>query len=249
MTRSSLGSKAVGLCALAVVLTAFTGSAAQAETGATWRVKGANIPGATDLLPQLVISEIENKTVVLAVTIFAKPFLLLCTHAAIDEGGKLIANGGISLGRVLFTSCLALFGGEITACHPHSPGLMGGILSERATGLIVLDKLANGEVTELVKLTPENAKGEPSKLLAIVELGEFCAIGEQMRIETTKLGEGLWLTDGEGKIGSLTERIAHLVVEGLTQLLADGQPAKIVGSALLELGGEHQGLQWSGVPS
>jgi hypothetical protein len=247
MIGSKLGLKALGLCGLVLALAqaALAGNAAQAETGAKWKVKGADVG---TLGPQLAIKEIENNSLSLSFMVFGKPRSILCTAVEIDEGGKLIGNGGISLGRLLFKGCL--ISGEATKCKPHSPGRpFGEILSERGTGLIVLDKLTDGTVAELVKLTPENAKGEPSKLLAIIEFGEFCVIGEEARVETTELGEGLWIKNSGGNVGFLTETITHLFEEGLSKLLADGQPAKLIGSTLLELSGEHKGLQWSGVPA
>lgn len=218
---------------------------AQAETGATWRVNGSAI--SSKLLPQLEINEIENKSASLSFTTKGgTSVLVLCTATQFTEGGTLATSGGISLGRIKGSGCSVFFN-ETAApqCRPHSSGLPAGeILSERFTGLIVLD---GGE--DLVKMTPENSAGETSKLYLQIELGEECAIGTLVKVETTKLGEGLWLKDIGGNTGFSTEAVTHLVVEGLNTILALGQPAKTIGSATLRLAGAHVGLKWSGAPA
>lgn len=236
---------------------------AQAETGATWRVNGSAI--SSKLLPQLEITEIENKSASLSFTTKGgTSILVLCTATKFTEGGKLTINGGISLGRIKGSGCSVLLN-ETAApqCKPHSPGMPAGeILSEKFTGLIILDKeeelkiIKEGKeevifdrISNLVKITPENSAGETSKLYLQIELGEECAIGSLVKVETTKLGEGLWLKDIGGNTGFSTEAVTHLVVEGLSTMLALGQPAKTIGSATLKLSGEHTGLKWSGAPA
>jgi hypothetical protein len=231
--------KGLGLCALVLGLMAFGGGVAQAETGATWKVKGADV-GA--LAPQLVIKEIENKTAVLLFkTVGGTEVEILCTSAAFDEGGKLVANGGISLGRLLLTGCVLLLNKVIsTKCKPKTSGrALGEILTEKFTGLIVLDKLETGEVDDFIKLTPDVG----TKFVEF-ELGETCAIGEAVPIT----GE-LFIKDCKGNASFTAEAATHLIEAGLNKLLALGQPAKLVGSAILELGGIHAGLLWSGKPA
>lgn len=248
MIRSRLGLKALVLSGLVLGLMAFAASA-QAETGAKWLVSGKDVGS---LEPQLVIKEIEGKSASLSFTTKGgTSVLILCTAAEFaGGGGKLIANGGISLGDVTFTGCVTLLN-EVAApkCIPHSEGQANGIiLSEKGKGLIVLDKEESG-TSELVKITPENSKGETTKLFAVIQLGETCAIGESVNVESTALGEGLWIKDIGGNTGFLTQAATHLIVEGLKKLLALGQPATIVGSAVVELGGVHAGLLWSGDPA
>jgi hypothetical protein len=262
MVRSRLGLKALGLCALVLGLMAFASSAAQAETGATWRLNGANVPNGADLLPKLEILEIENNSASLSFTTGGGTgVLILCTAAKFVEGGILLAQGSISLGKVLFTGCVVLLNEKLAgACTAHSPTKgekSGEILSERGTGLIVLDKVSlpekEGKVEvhtyDLVKLTPENAKSETTKLFGVIELGEECSIGESVNVESTTLGEGLWIKDINGNTGFLNEATTHLIVEGLNKLVALGQPATIIGSANVGLEGAHKTLTWSGKPN
>ncbi len=245
MIRSRFELKALSFCALVLGLMALGAGGAQAEPGATWRVNGAAIPGGADLLPQLTNKEIENKIgSLLFVTNGGTHVLILCAelHFSITFGG----NGAILLERFTLLGChISLNEKLATNCQAHSPGKPNGvILSERFKGLITLD-VGN----DLVKLTPENSKGETSKLLAVIELGELCAIGEEINVETTALGEGLWIRDVGGNAGFLAETTTHLFQEGLSKLLALGQPAKLIGSGVAELGGIHAGLKWSGVPA
>jgi hypothetical protein len=260
MIRSRLGLKALGLCALVLGLMAFASSAAQAEPGATWRLNAANVPNASDLLPVLEIVEIENKTASLSFTTKGGTgVLILCPFAKFEEGGVLLAQGAISLMKVVFTGCLVLLNEKAASgCKPHSPGKPSGeILTEYAKGLILLDKvtLVGGEVHtyDLVMLTPEklNAKKEfeTSKLFAVIELGEECSIGESVNVETTELGESLWIKDCKGNTGFLNESTTHLIEESLNKLLALGQPAKILGSAIIGLEGAHKAMTWSGRPN
>jgi hypothetical protein len=243
MIRSRLGLKALVLSGLVLGMMAFATSGAQAEELAKWRVSGADV-GA--LAPQLVIKEIENKSASLAFTTKGGTgVLILCTTAAFSEGGKLLGKGTISLGDITFNGCVVLLNEAPAAnCKPHSPGKpVGEILTGKGKGLIMLD-VGN----DLVKITPETAAGAATKLFVTIELGELCAIGESVNVEATELGEGLWIKDIGGNAGFLAETTTHLIVEGLNKLLALGQPAKIIGSAIVELGGPHAGLKWSGVP-
>ena len=191
MLRSRLGLKVLGLCALVLGLMAFGAAGAQAEVGAHWNVieasgKLVQIPGANDLLPQMEVKEIENNTGELLFTTAAgTKVALLCTTVKFDEGGLLQANGGISLGRVLFTGCITKLNGVTSAaCKPKSGGApSGSILTEKFKGLIVLDKLVAVTLTTYVKITPEDDKGKTSKLFLKMELGEECAIGEFVNVE------------------------------------------------------------------
>jgi hypothetical protein len=255
MARSRLGLKVLGLCALALGLMAFVASAAQAEFNAHWNIIKANgellkIESGSTLLPQLEIKELENNTLTLLFTTKSgTKVAILCTAAKFDEGGKLVANGGISEGRILFTGCsVSLNGAAAPGCQAHSTGkAKGEILTERAVGLIVLDKLENGEVDDFIKIVP--AVGTT---FAKIEMGEECAIGTLVKIEAKSAGEGLWLKDCglEPNKSFLEEKVEHLIEGSLQGLIALGVPTTTDGSAIVRLAnpGEHGGLKWGGTP-
>ncbi len=252
MIRSKLGLKALLLAGLVLGLMAFGTAGAQAEPGSKWLVNGIAIPGPTDLLPHLEITELENKTGVLEFTTAGGTLVeILCTEVKFDTGGLLIAEGGISLFTLLFHNCEIFLNKVLSKnCKPKSSGQPSGlILTLTLEGLLKLDKIASGELTDLVKVTPENEKKELSKVFAHLELGELCSIGELVLIETTELGEGLWLKDCLGNSGALTASVTHLLVEAdvpLHKLLALGRPALLLGSLRVGLAGEHKGLLWKG---
>ncbi len=238
----------IGLGILVLGLAAFV-VGAQAETGARWRVSGADVG---TLEPKLKVTELDNTTTSLSFTTKSGTAVLVrCSLAEVAEGGKLLGSGTISLGRVLFQGCNVLLNEVVTIkCEAKSPGLPNGqILTQRATGLIVLDTLPGGAVAELVKFTPEDLKGQVSKLLAIIELGTGCSIGESINVETTELGEGFWVKDSAGNAGFLTEETIHLFLEGLNKILAMGRPATMTSGVKLGLEGMHAGLNWSGLPA
>jgi hypothetical protein len=265
MIRSKFGLKAFGLCALVLGLMEFAAGAAQAETGAKWLVNGKDVG---DLLPQLVVKEVENKTASISwSTKGGTKVLFLCTSTEFDTGGLLTSNGGVSTGNVSFKGCVTFLNGTPSpSCKPFSRGKpLGEILSLKGKGLIVLDKedkllllvMKEGKleleevfdkISELIKVFPLNASGEITKVFGMLSLGEECSIGEQVNVETTELGEGVWGKDIGGDAGFLTELVTHLMVEALQKLRVLGQPAIVLGSAIIELGGAHKGLKWSGVP-
>jgi len=239
MTRPGFSIRILGLCAFVLALLVLMNNVVEAETGATWKVNGASV-GALE--PQLEISEIESESGGLSFkTAGGKEVEIACTAAKISEGGRLTSNGSISAGRVLFTGCTTAVNGAVSAsCKPRSSGKsLGEIQSEKAMGLIVLDA-----GNDLVKITPV-----VGKRLATIELGLECVIGETVNVEVSEAGEGFWIKDGNGNTGFLTESTMHLIVEGLSKLIALGQPAKISGSAIVQLAGAHSGLVWSGKPA
>ncbi len=241
MIRSRLGLKALVLSGLLLGLMAFAASA-HAEIGAKWKVNGADVGS---LEPKLLIKEIEGKSASLAFTTKAGTnVLILCTAAEFDEGSKLIGNGTISLGKVKFTGCKTLLNEAAAAnCEAHSSGLPNGtILSEKGEGLIVLDTTA-GVTNDLIKIRPDTGL-----IFAVFELGAKCSVAESINVEAKSAGEGIWIKDCKGNTSFLTEAASHLIEEALEGLKALGVPAKIVGSAILELGGAHNGLKWAGFP-
>ncbi len=242
MIRSRLGLKALVLSGLLLGLMAFAASA-HAEIGAKWKVNGADVGS---LEPKLHFREIEEKTGSFSIkTKAGTAVLILCTAAEIDEGGRLIANGGISLGRVKFTGCGVLLNeGSGGSCEAHTPGQPNGtILTEKVQGLIVLDTTA-GVTNDLVKITPD-----AGLVFAVIELGIKCSIGESIKIEARESGGGFWIKDCKGNASFLTEAALHLFEESLEGLKGLGLPAKIIGSAFVELEGVHFGLKWAGVPA
>lgn len=237
MIRSRFGLKALLLSGFVLGLMAFGAAGAQAEEGSKWIVNGVDVGS---LAPQLVVTEVENDSAGLFFETAGNTEVeILCTDAEFVEGGKLIAEGGISLGRVAFTGCIVLLNGVFAKnCKPQTQGEpVGEILSERGEGLLVLDEGASNE--DLVLITPVDG---PAELFAIVEMGELCAIGEEVDVK----GEGLWIGDATGETASLTATVTHLIEEGLNGLFALGQPAELVGSAVIGLGGTHSTLGWKG---
>jgi hypothetical protein len=253
MARSRVGLKGLGLCALVLGLMTFSVSAAQAEVGAHWNIIKATgelvqVNETNKLFALLEIKEVENNTITLSFTTKAgTKVAILCTSMKFDEGGLLQANGGISLGRLLFRGCFTSLNGVAAGgCQTHSTGKpKGEILTEKAKGLIVLDKLESGEVDDFIKIVPDEGL-----VFAKVEMGEECSIGETIKMEAKAAGEGLWLKDGgpEPNKSFLEEKVEHLIEGSLTGLIALGQPTTVVGSALLRLVNEHIGLKWGGTP-
>lgn len=238
MVRSRLGLKVLGLCALALGLMAFVASAAQAEATSHWNVAGKAVTGTEEF--QLEITEIENKSATLEFTTAGGTLVkILCTAAnfAGTKGGRLIKEGGISLGDVLFTGCKTELNSKPAGgCETHSPGkTAGNILTENGTGLIMLD-VVSGKTEEYTKITPD-----VGSTFAKIEMGEECAIGTLVKVEGI-----LWIKDCEGNAGFLTEKPIHLIEEALHTLTALSRPAVIEGSAKVGLTGGT--TNWSGTP-
>jgi len=261
MVRSRLGLKALGLCALVVGLMAFASSAAQAQIGAHWNIVKANgellkIELGSTLLPKIEIKEIEKNTgELLFTTAGGTKVAILCTEMKVDEGGLLAAHGTVLL-KFVFKGCVTRLNGVLSgACKPKGGGAaLGEILTEKLKGLILLDKLASGEVDDLVLFTPEDKEGKAQKLFVTLELGEECSIGTLVKVETKGLGEdeGFWIKDCLGNSSFLEEKVEHLLEEGLKDtILALGQPALLDGSVIarLDINGEHKGLKWGGTPA
>jgi hypothetical protein len=244
MLRSRLGLKVLGLCALVLGLAALSAGGAQAASWSIIMAKGelVKVNETNKLFAQVEINAIENNTLTLAFqTAGGTKVAILCTSMGFDEGGRLMANGVLSLGRTLFKGCLTKLNGVTSAaCKPKAGGAPSGeILPERFTGIASVSS-----ETLRLRITPENAKGETSKLFLKIELGVECSIGEIVNVEANSLGGGLLL---EANALKEEEKVEQLVVE-VESLIALGQPAKVEGSIWMRLVGEHLGLKWGGIP-
>ncbi len=240
MLRSRLGLKVFGLCALVLGVMALGAGGAQAEVGAHWNVAGKSVTGSEEF--QSEIKELENKSATLEFTTAGLTLVkILCTTAKFSEGGKLVKEGGISLGRTKFTGCkMELNNKPAGACELHSGGQpVGTIETLKAKGLIILD-VVSGKTEDYVKVVPDEGT-----TFAVLELGEECAIGAKVEMKAKSAGEGLWLKDSGGNTGFTTEATTHLTEESLHGLIALGQPARIEGSAIT---GSVSGTTASGTP-
>lgn len=248
MIRSRLRLNVLLLSSFVLGIMAFaTAGAAQAETGATWRVNGANV---TTLLPEVgnvIVEELldlvdKGKHVVLTLTTKGGTKVeFLCTSIT-TPGVRLAANGSVDLGKVTFHGCITkLNGAESKNCEPHT-GLQKGLITTlNGVGLIILH---NSE--PLTRIVPDPVPDPTNKVLAHIELSELCSIGEEVLVT----GQ-LTLKDSGGKAGFEAETVEHLIEPGpLTELMALGVNATLKGSAKISLvGASHVGLKWSGKPA
>jgi hypothetical protein len=240
MTRSRLGPKALGLCAVLVGTFAFAGIA-QAEPGAFWRISGVQAKGG-----ELVEAQSEAAGITLLTELGGKFIDLKCPSLKL-VGAKLIEpNGGIT-GKIDFSGCdflsLKTPGGELVlqkSCEPSAEGVKGLIVTNQFTGLIRLHEPKAGTKEAVLEIRPTTGT-----LFASPKLGEECAFGEIL-----KLGGVIFLKDCEGKLS--TELVKHLleVLKALTELtINEGTKASTVdGSFLAFLGSPNTGKTWSGIP-
>jgi hypothetical protein len=244
MSRSRYGIKLLGLCALALGLTAIGAGTAQAEVGSHWNVAGKSIP--SGLLPFVQVKEIEElksaeagkHLVLLTKLLGGIPFHILCTGMQLIEF-HLLTEGG-SLGKIRFSGCKTLLGEKASpACNPKEGILETMLLKD----LIVLHKLESGVIDTLDRLEP-NA----GTTFINFETSPECSVGKKIPV-----GGVIFLKDCQNAFG--TEQVDHLFEQGpLTHLwvLSDTveHAATIDGSVVLGLinvGTEkHEGLKWSG---
>ncbi len=231
-----------GLSGLSVIvvllgLIALMSSSTQAEVGANWKVKGANVT--EKLSPSIGIKEIEKvagteERYVGFLTLLDKEQAdFRCTGMSVI-GAKLETEGKITSGmKFKFSGCVFINKGKISlACSPLYEGKEKGVIVTNALkGLLFLH-----EGKGLVSFEP--VKG-PS--FTLVEFGEECVFFPSW-------GFGGKLTLKDASLGS--EAVTHLFVEGsLSNLALEGTvPTTFCGSVVWELTGEHKGLPWSGVP-
>jgi hypothetical protein len=246
MIRSRLGLRALGLCAVLVGILAFAG-AAQASTGALWRIGGVQAKGG-----ESVEASLEGASMTLLTTVGGKAIHLKCTALAL-VGAKLVEpNGGIT-GKIDFSGCdllsLKTVGGELVlqkACEPNTEGKAGLIITNAIKGLIVLHTPTGGQAEGALEVTPASGT-----LLATIQLGaegakNECAFGEKL-----KLGGVVFLKDCEGKFATALAK--HLLQElpALTKLVINEgtTAATIDGSAFAFLGSPNVGKLWAGIPN
>ncbi|HEX4464602.1 MAG TPA: hypothetical protein VH042_08195 [Solirubrobacterales bacterium] len=240
MSRSRLGLKVLGLCALVVGVMAIAGaSVAQAEVGAAWSYENAsgtlkgNFSSTLEAEPVFAL-EGETGTLLIA----EKPLSILCKLVEFDEGGQLAGEGSILLGRLKFSKCVGLIEGKVSAaCEPVDPvSGKGTILTEKFTGLIKLHELANKEKDSTILL-----KADTGETLASLHM-PGCGAGEEISIK----GE-LVLWDCEGSTSAKTLKVTHLLAEfpGLKLMKVGTKSATLDGSANVSLKGAHLNYKWA----
>jgi hypothetical protein len=238
MTRSKLGFKAFCSSMLILGLMAvFSTGIAQTETGASWALKTSGgtlikIPGPTDLLPTVQVQELEFGVGALHFTTGGGTLVeIVCTSAELLENMKLVASGGVSLGKARFAGCKTYLNGVLNPlCKPFTGASSGVIESLKATGLIILHS-----GSPLVRITPDTGN-----VFAHILLGEECPIGEEILVS------GSLTLEDAGNLA--TESSTRLMLEGpLSSLTALGQPAELVALVVFRLTGAHSGLAWGGL--
>ena len=234
MIRSRLGLKVLGLCAVLVGMFAFTG-AAQASTGALWKIAGSQAKGG-----EVVEATSEAAGGILLTELGGKNIDIKCLKLEL-VGAKLVEPNGKITGKILFHECdfLTLVGTVATlqkVCEPFVGTNKGLIETNTINGLIVLHTPTGGKAEGVLE-----AKGEPD--FATINLGPECSVGEKLLVEGV-----FFLKDCEGKFS--TENKTHLVEElkALTKLTLNGgtKTATIDGSALATLA---TGSLWAGIPN
>jgi hypothetical protein len=246
----SLKSELLTLCAVISGLVAFV-SVAHAEIDARWLF--AEKVG-TNLVPFLEAEvELEKETgatYVLHSEMLKIKVLFICLELKVTGTPKLVANGGISTGELLYSECETYLNGKLNAsCTPKDvkEGVSGTILTKPLHSLLVLH---NGQ--DYLKVLPDDVGGSPSETVAIIEMGEFCPIGKKVPvIGVISLKDCLGL--------ALTHVVKHLVeptsIDGtlLTELWiiskTEEHKAGLLGSAWGLLKGVHAGIKFSGQPA
>ena len=236
-----------GLLAVALGVMAFGATAAHAELGAVWKVKGAAVTD--ELKAQIQVTELETyaptgvkEGILLTKTGLTKVEILCTAMKFVDMLMKVL---GVVLGKVHFEGCVTKLNGGAAAgaCKPHSPGAAEGLIeTELLKGLLKLHETALGTKVDLVLVAPD--EGEKFVTLKMgKEAGSECSIGAEFLIK----GE-FFLKDCQEEL--LKEKGEHLLEEGPLGALKFGEnPATLDGSAKVGLIGAHLGMTWSGVTS
>jgi hypothetical protein len=241
-SRLNLRFKVFGLCAV-LGLMAFAAATAHAEKGAKWTLlnsKGELSSVTTALLPT-GSGTLESSTgSLLFTTGGGTKVAFTCSTGALVGSVKLLEEGSTSEGQIKFTSCKTfLNGSESKPCEPHTGATNGEVITRKGTGLIKLHLLAGGAVDSYVLVSPT-----VGNIGAVIELGEECSIGEAVTVEGA-----ISLIDCQNEFA--VHKVSHLAEEfpALRGLKALGQPATVDGSALVFLGGAHEGLKVAALAS
>lgn len=248
---SKLGLRALGLSTLVLGLMAFASSGvAQAEAGSRWCYINP-----TTLVLQCFNSllrpsfQIKNETnlSLLFTTAGGTKVAFTCTTAEMVGEPLLEEEGSTSEAKAKYTGCKTFLNGvESKACQPKTnKGPLGTIETTPLRALIKLHLLTPGGIADTVILdtpTVQNGKGET--LLATLEIGEECAIGEKVEIT----GDVTW-KDCQNEMG--VHKVEHLLEEfpQLRGLRALGKEVVVDGSFLMRLTGAHAGYRWAPLPS
>ncbi len=232
MTRSKRRFAALGLCVVALGVVVFGANAVQAEKGANWMVSGKNI---TTLFPEVQIKEVVNKAMALKGSNGGGTKIeISCTGAEFLKA-KLETEGTVSAGNTTrFTGCITKLNGTVSsACEPRTGAEKGVVVSEPLKGLLILF-----EGQPLIKFVPVTGTTFVNFIF-----GELCSLGEKVPVTGTST-----VKDSNGKF--TTEAVNHTVEQGpSSNLVFCGNPAVVVGAAVLGLTGAHVGLEWSALPA
>src|ERR1044071_1271045 len=172
MTRSRLGLKALGACALVLGMMAVWAGAAQGEsTGGSWTYikEGQLTTFEGSLAEPLFLGRQEVATVgILHSKALGGTWVLYeCDAMSIFEGK--LQPGGKILGKVSFLECEAFLNGVLSKnCNPVG----GKITTNKLKAVMLLHKLVGGTVDKILIAEPEEAAQ-----LAFIESTAACALG------------------------------------------------------------------------
>jgi hypothetical protein len=245
MIRSRLGLKALGMCALVLGLMAVWAGAAQAEeTGGKWGyIDGAGaLKTFEGVLAEPTVGgkmEIGTVGILHAKVLGGTSLLYECKSLTVAEGN--LKAGGEVLGKLVFHECETFLNGVLSKnCNPNAGGTKAGlIITNKIKAVMLLHKLASGEVDKILVASPDEANND----FAFVESTEACSIGQKVLI-----GGKFAIQDAE----PTTHLVNHLIKEfaPLTHLFVISDTvehaANILGSAEAFLTGAHVGFKWAG---
>lgn len=241
MSRSNLALKVCFFSALTLGLTAFLSSGDQAIAKWTY-INPANgeLKTFTSTLLPLVESKVDTTVSLDFTTGGGTSVTFTCSAFTVSGEPKLLENGTISTGIATFTGCETFLNGKLSAaCLLKTGGNpFDTVGTNQVTGSLVLH--GSGQAI-LMKPTVENAKGE--LIFTTIELGEECSIGERVSVTG-------YLMLGSSPSSPFSEHAMEHLLEGLPglKLLSVlGQPASLLGTAWMFLGGAHKGIKWAGI--
>lgn len=214
------------------LVASFAAVSAHAEVGAQWAVGDYD---AKEKPATVQASKLEP-SIKLLTTILKSSIEISCSNLEL-VGVELVGEGKLKEGgKAKFTGCLTKIKGvESKACAPHSIGQAAGTIESLETkGEIVLHEKGG-----LTRIEPKSGE-----TLAVLEMSEVCALGEEIPI----LGK-LTLQDPE----LATSLVEHMITQGpLTELWVISKTAEHVatvdGKAKVTLSGANAGTEWCGSP-